>query len=56
MTGKSITNECTDPTQTLTLEIPCTLVERMKRYARNNGSTVVGVLIEALDKFLRKSD
>lgn len=52
MTKESITNECTDPTQSLTIEIPCGLVERIERYAKENRSTVTGVMIEALDKFL----
>lgn len=56
MTEKSITNECADPTQSLTIEIPCVLVERIQRYAKEKGSTVTGVMIEALDKFLRTND
>jgi len=54
MTEKNITNECADPTQTMT--IPCALVARIERYAIENGVTVPGVLIEALDRFLRESD
>jgi hypothetical protein len=53
MTDNTIENQCTDPTQTLTLEIPCVLIARVERYARETGSIVTGVLIEALDKFLR---
>ncbi|MDY0221373.1 MAG: hypothetical protein RBR67_09580 [Desulfobacterium sp.] len=56
MTDESIANECTDPTQSLTIEIPCVLAERIERYAKENGSTVTGVMIEALDKFLRTTD
>ncbi len=52
MTEKSITNECIDPTQSLNIEIPCALVERIERYAKENGSTVPGIMIEALDRFL----
>lgn len=56
MTEESISNECTDPTQSLTIEIPCGLVERIQRYAKENRSTVTGVMIEALDKFLSTAD
>ena len=56
MTEESTTNQCADPTQSLTLEIPCVLVTRIERYAKENGSTLTGVMIEALDKFLRTTD
>jgi len=56
MADLSIIKECSDSTQNLTIEIPCALAERIDRYARENGSTVAGVLIEALDEFLRKAD
>lgn len=46
--------QCTDQSQNLTIELPCQIVERVERYARDNGSTVAGILIEALDHFLRK--
>ncbi len=32
MTEESITNECADPTQALTIEIPCALAARVERY------------------------
>ena len=54
MTEVSITEECSDPTLTLSIELPCQMVERVERYAKENGATVAGVLIEALDSFLRK--
>jgi hypothetical protein len=54
MTEESITNECADPTQTLTVELPCQMVERVERYAMENETSLTGVLIEALDSFLRK--
>jgi len=34
--------------------LPCPLAERVERYARENETDVSGVLIEALDVFLRK--
>jgi len=54
MIEESVSNECSDPTQALTVELPCQMVERIERYAKNNESSVTGVLIEALDSFLRK--
>ena len=56
MADTSIVKECTNPTQNLTIEIPCGLAERIERYAKENGSTVTGVIIEALDSFLRKPE
>lgn len=53
MTEESIADECSDPTQTLSIELPCQMVERIERYAKENGATVAGVMIEALDNFLR---
>jgi len=54
MTEETGSNECSDPTQTLSVELPCQIVERIERYSKENGATVTGVLIEALDSFLRK--
>ena len=44
---------CTDDTQLITMHIPCRLVERAEKYANENGNTITGVVIEALDSFLR---
>ena len=49
-------DQCQDPTQSLTVELPCQMVERIERYAKENGATVTGVLIEALDNFLRNQE
>ena len=55
MSEKTVSNDCLDPTiQSLTVHVPCQLVERVERYARDNDYTIAGVLIEALDKFLRE--
>jgi len=54
MTEDTKSNECTDPTQNFTVELPCQMVERIERYAKENETTVEGVLIEALDNFLRR--
>jgi len=53
MTEKT-NDQCQDPTQSLTIELPCQMVERIERYAKENKTTVAGALIEALDSFLRK--
>lgn len=55
MTKETQENVCSDPTQSLIVELPCQLVERVERYAKENGATVDGILIEALDSFLRKT-
>jgi len=49
---------CSDDTQQITMHLPCRLAERVEKYANENGNTVTGVVIEALDAFLRgqKSD
>jgi len=44
---------CKDDTQIITVYIPCRLVERTEKYANENGNSVAGVVIEALDAFLR---
>lgn len=54
MTEESIKDECSDPTQTLTIELPCQIVKRIERYAKKNKTDVTGVLIETLDSFLKK--
>ena len=53
MSGK-LKGQCQDPTQSLTIELPCQIVERIERFAKDNKTNVIGVLIEALDSFLRK--
>jgi len=53
---EELKNQCQDLTQTLTIELPCQIFERIQRYAKENGMGVAGVLIEALDTFLRKQE
>lgn len=48
---EELKNQCQDLTQTLTIELPCQIFERIERYAKENGMDVAGVLIEALDNF-----
>jgi hypothetical protein len=45
--------ECSDDTKKITVLLPCQLAERAERYAKENGNTITGVVIEALDTFLR---
>jgi hypothetical protein len=45
---------CTDPTEEITIRIPCALAERIAAYASDNQSTPSSVIIEALDFFLRQ--
>ena len=53
-------NTCSEPDefgqvpQTLTIEIPCRLAQRAEAYAKENGTDIENVVIEALDKFLRE--
>ncbi len=47
-------NECVDPTQSVTIELPCAMAERVAKLAQESGTTLSNVLIEALDSFLRK--
>jgi len=56
MTEDIDTKECADPTQNFTVELPCRMVERIERYAKDNGTSVGNVLIEALDGLLRRGD
>jgi len=37
---------------TLTIELPCQILERVKRYAKENGLDVDLVMLEAIDSFL----
>jgi hypothetical protein len=42
-----------DDIQQITMHLPCRLTERAEKYANENGNTVTGIVIEALDAFLR---
>ena len=42
-----------DVTEIIKAELPCLMMERIERYAKENDIDVSGVLIEALDVFLR---
>ena len=53
MPDRSDTITCDDDTQQFTIHLPCRLAERAEKYANDNGYTITGVVIEALDTFLR---
>ena len=42
--------------QTITIELPNRIVKRVEKYANENGETINGVVIEALDMFLRSQN
>jgi hypothetical protein len=46
-------DQCKDPTETLSVELPCQMLERIERYAKEHETSITGVLIEALDSLLR---
>ena len=56
MTENTPLNECVDPTQSLTIKLPCALVERCEKHARKHDINLDNVIIEALDSFLRHQD
>jgi len=51
-----VSDVCADITQELTIKLPCRLAERAEAYAKENGNTITGVVIEALDRFLREGN
>ena len=53
MIKSTINDQCRDLTQSMTIEIPCGLAERVEKYAEENDTDLSGVIIEALDTFLR---
>jgi predicted DNA-binding protein len=53
MTDLSERATCDENTQQFTIHLPCSLAKRIEKYANETGDTVTGVVIEALDAFLR---
>lgn len=53
MKKESTKSQCSDPTQEFKIQIPYRLAERAEAYAAANKTTITGVVIEALDAFLR---
>ena len=55
MSKKPNREQCSDPTQELKIEIPCRLADRIEAYAKQTGTHMSQVIIEAMDEFLRKN-
>ncbi len=43
---------CGGDNEQIVINIPCRLAQRVQRYADENGNTITGVVIEALDALL----
>jgi hypothetical protein len=50
----SVADQCADPTQKLSIKIPCRMAERVETYAKETNNNITGVIIEAPDEFLRE--
>ena len=55
MTTPSISGQCSDDTQQIVVNIPCQLALRVEKYAAETGSSITGVVIEALDALMLKA-
>jgi hypothetical protein len=53
MNSDAFKNQCDDITKEYQIKIPCLLAERVESYAKKYDTTIAGVVIEALDMFLR---
>ena len=53
MTSDNFKDQCSDMTKEFNIQIPCRLAERVEAYAKENDADITGVVIEALDAFLR---
>jgi hypothetical protein len=53
MTSDNFKDQCADITKEFNIQIPCRLAERVEAYAKENDADIAGVVIEALDTFLR---
>ncbi len=54
MDNEKFYNQNSDMTKEFNLKIPSRLAERVEAYVDANNTTVTGVVIEALDTFLRE--
>jgi len=54
MDNENFKDQCSDMTKEFNIQIPCRLAERVEAYASENNTTITGVVIEALDTFLRE--
>jgi hypothetical protein len=53
MPSDNFKDQCSDITKEFNIQIPCRLAERVEAYAKENDADITGVVIEALDAFLR---
>lgn len=56
MATDNFKNQCSDMTKDFNIQIPCRLSERIEAYAKENNDDITGVVIEALDTFLRNQN
>jgi hypothetical protein len=52
LTAEAAKIKCQDDVQQIVINIPCRLAKRAQKYANENGNTITGVVIEALDALL----
>ena len=52
MPNESDLIKCVNDIEQFVINIPCRLIERAQKYADENGNSVTGVVIEALDALL----
>lgn len=45
---------CADPTEEISIRIPCVLAELVAAHAKESGDTITNVIVEALDFFLMR--
>ncbi len=53
MDSENFKDQCSDMTKEFNIQIPCRLAERVEAYASANNTDITGIVIEALDTFLR---
>jgi hypothetical protein len=53
MTSDKFKDQCSDMTKEFNIQIPCRLAYRVEAYAKENNTDITGIVIEALDTFLR---
>lgn len=55
MPDEPLSDQCSDDTQQIVVNIPSQMALRAQKYAAETGNTITGVVIEALDALLRKA-
>ena len=53
MASENFKDQYSDITKEFNIQIPCRLAERIEAYATVNDADITGIVIEALDAFLR---